>query len=240
MSEYQRYEFMTCDRPLTPTQLNAVRKLSSHIDASSTHALIEYHWGDFKHDPIAVLHEFFDGYLYWANWGAPELAFRFPHDALSVDLLKGTLNEYDLDEFVTFTQYPDYDILGINSGELEAPDEWVDYELGPLIAIREELLDGDLRSLYVVWLASQNLQGGPDDGETDDASLSPSVPPGLGALTSAQQALADLLQIPRELLAAAAQHSGEAESAESLTRADEVGEWVTLLPPHRQVEYLAR
>ena len=67
MSEYQRYEFMTIDRPLTRVQLDAVDALSSHIDASSTHALIEYHWGDFKHDPIDVLHKFFDAFLYWAN-----------------------------------------------------------------------------------------------------------------------------------------------------------------------------
>ncbi len=45
MSEYQRYEFMTIDRPLTRVQLDAVNALSSHIEASSTHALIEYHWG---------------------------------------------------------------------------------------------------------------------------------------------------------------------------------------------------
>jgi hypothetical protein len=67
MSEYQRYEFMTSDRPLTQKELNAVNNLSSHIDASSTHAIIEYHWGDFKHDPVEVLCEFFDGFLYWAN-----------------------------------------------------------------------------------------------------------------------------------------------------------------------------
>jgi len=45
MSEYQRYEFMTIDRPLTRAQLDEVNNLSSHIEASSTHAIIEYHWG---------------------------------------------------------------------------------------------------------------------------------------------------------------------------------------------------
>ncbi len=33
MSEYQRYEFMTSDRPLTRVQLDAVNALSSHIEA---------------------------------------------------------------------------------------------------------------------------------------------------------------------------------------------------------------
>ena len=41
MSEYQRYEFMTSDRPLTRAQQEAVNALSSHIEASSTHALSE-------------------------------------------------------------------------------------------------------------------------------------------------------------------------------------------------------
>ena len=104
---------------------------------------IEYHWGDFKHDPIKVLREFFDGFLYWANWGSPELAFRFPHGILPADLIA----DYDFDDFVTFTQYKDYDILDIHFGEMEGPDEWIEYELGSLIPIRDELMEGDLRRI---------------------------------------------------------------------------------------------
>ena len=164
MSEYQRYEFMTIDRPLTRGQLDAVNALSSHIEASSTHALIEYHWGDFKHDPIDVLHKYFDGFLYWANWGSPQLAFRFPHGILPVDLIDG----YDLDDFVTFTRYPDYDILDIHFGEMEGPDEWIEYELGSLIAIRDELMEGDLRALYIVWLAGQRMIEGYNEEEDEE------------------------------------------------------------------------
>ena len=139
MSEYQRYEFMTVDHPLTRAQLEAVNRLSSHIEASSTHALIEYHWGDFKHDPLKVLRSYFDGFLYWANWGAPRLALRFPSGSIPAALIDG----YQLDEFVSFTRYQDCDILDIHFGELTAPDEWVEYDLGSLIGIRDELLEGD-------------------------------------------------------------------------------------------------
>ena len=235
MSEYQRYEFMTSDRPLTRVQLDAVNALSSHIEASSTHALIEYHWGDFKHDPIKVLHEFFDGFLYWANWGSPQLALRFPHGILPVDLIDG----YDLDDFVTFTRYPDYDILDIHFGEMEGPDEWMEYELGSLIAIRDELMEGDLRSLYIVWLAGQIMIEGydEDEDEEEDWEISvPPVPPAFGTLTAAQQALAELLQVPQELLVAAARHS----SAAVTSTGDDVAAWVKLLPPARQHEYLVR
>ncbi len=235
MSEYQRYEFMTSDRPLTGVQLDAVNALSSHIEASSTHALIEYHWGDFKHDPIDVLHKFFDGFLYWANWGAPELAFRFPHGILPVDLIDG----YDLDDLVTFTQYPDYDILDIHFGEMEGPDEWIEYELGSLIAIRDELMEGDLRALYIVWLASQYMLGDYDEDEEEeyDEEISmPPVPPALGTLTAAQQALAELLRVPQELLVATARHSNAAVSSTG----DDIAAWVKLLPPERRDGYLVR
>lgn len=231
MSEYQRYEFMTSDRPLTPAQLDAVDALSSHIEASSTHALIEYYWGDFKHDPIDVLHKFFDGFLYWANWGAPELAFRFPHGILPVDLIDG----YDLDDFVTFTRYPDYDILDIHFGEMEGPDEWIEYDLGSLIAIRDELMEGDLRALYIVWLASQCMRGGYDEEEDEEISVPP-VPPAFGTLSAAQQALAELLQVPQELLVATARHSNAAVSSTG----DDIAAWVKLLPADRRNDYLVR
>jgi len=231
MSEYQRYEFMTCDRPLTREQLDAVNDLSSHIEATSTHALIEYHWSDFKHDPIDVLHKFFDGFLYWANWGSPELALRFPHGILPGDLI----DDYDFDDFVTFTQRRDYDILDIHFGEMEGPDEWIDYELGSLIAIRDELMEGDLRALYIAWLASQRMIGSYDEDEDYEISVPP-VPPGLGTLTSAQQALAELLQAPQELLVAAASHSKVAASSP----VDDVAAWVKLLPAERHYDYLVR
>ncbi len=238
MSEYQRYEFMTIDRPLTRAQLDAVNTLSSHIEASSTHALIEYHWGDFKHDPIKVLHQFFDGFLYWANWGSPQLALRFPHGILPADLI----DEYDLEDFVTFTRYSDYDILEIQFGEMEAPEEWTEYELGSLIPIRDELMEGDLRALYIAWLAAQCMIEGYDEEESEDEEeedyevIVPPVPPGFDRLTAAQYSLAELLQVPQELLVAAANHS---KGARPSTK-DDFAAWVKLLPPERQNDYLAR
>jgi hypothetical protein len=246
MSEYQRYEFMTVDRPLTREQLDAVNDLSSHIEASSTHAIIEYHWGDFKHDPIEVLYEFFDGFLYWANWGSPQFALRFPHGALPADLVE----YYDFDEFVTFTQHPDYDILDIHFGEWEALDEWVDYDLASLIGVREELMEGDLRPLYIAWLACQSTIEGyydneeeeeegeeeEDRSEDDELRGVMPVPPGFGELTAAEQALAELLRLPEELLMAAAQYSNAAKP----TTADDFPAWVERLSQERLKDYLVR
>lgn len=240
MSEYQRYEWMTIDRPLTAKELDEVDDLSSHIEATPTHALIEYHWGDFKHEPVDVLYRYFDGFLYWANWGSPQLAFRFPHGVLQADLFNG----YDLEDFVTFTRHADFDILNIEFGEMEAPDEWVDYELGSLIPIRDELMEGDLRALYIVWLASQRAMEGYDedyDGEEEKEEEeyeidTPPVPAGFSELTAAQYSLAELLQVPQELLNAAARHSRGAGPS----RKDDFTAWVRLLTPDRQHDYLVR
>jgi hypothetical protein len=232
MSEYQRYEFMTCDRPLTRAQLDEVNGLSSHIEASSTHAVIEYHWGDFKHDPIKVLYKYFDGFLYWANWGSPQLALRIPHGVLPADLIDG----YDFDEFVTFTKHPDYDIIDIHFGEMEAPNEWTAYDLGSLISIRDELMEGDLRPLYIAWLATMRMLGSYDEEEEDEVIIAPPVPPAFATLTSAQQALAELLQIPQVMLDVAAQHSSAAKSSTN----DDFVAWVKLLPEGRREDYLLR
>jgi len=246
MSEYQRYEFMTVDQPLTAAQLRAVKDLSSHIEASSTHAVIEYHWGDFKHDPIKVLHKFFDGFLYWANWGSPRLALRFPHGVLPANLI----DDYDLDEFATFTKHQDYDILDIHFGEMESSGEWIEYDLGSLIPVRDELMEGDPRVLYIVWLACQSMLGDYDEEEEEDEredeekegdgegrDYRPKVPSAFGKLTAGQKALAEFLRVPDDLLAAAAQHS--AKTAIS-TKNDDFAAWIKLLPPERRDDYLVR
>jgi hypothetical protein len=232
MSEYQRYEFMTSDRPLTRAQLAEVNRLSSHIEASSTHAIIEYHWSGFGHNPIEVLHEYFDGFLYWANWGSPRLALRFPHEILPSDLIDG----YDFDDFVTFTKHPDYDILDMDFGEMEAPDEWTEYDLGSLISIRDELMEGDLRALYIAWLATMRMLGSYDEEEEDEVIIAPPVPPAFATLTAAQQALAEFLQIPQVMLDVAAQHSNAVKSSTS----DDFVAWVELLPEGRCKDYLVR
>lgn len=94
MSEYQYYEWQTSDRVLTPAEQAAVSQLSSHIDVTSTRAWVEYHWGDFKHDPKQVLARYFDAFLYYANWGGQRLAFCFPKGLLDADALQPYLWEY--------------------------------------------------------------------------------------------------------------------------------------------------
>lgn len=48
MSEYQYYEWQTVDRLLTEAEQKAVGNLSSHIEVSSSRAVVTYSYGDFK------------------------------------------------------------------------------------------------------------------------------------------------------------------------------------------------
>jgi hypothetical protein len=65
----------------------------------------------------------------------------------------------------------------------------------------------------------------------------PPVPPAFDKLTEAQQALAELLQVPEELLLAASQHS---IGTMPPIRQDDFDTWVTLLSEERKNEYLLR
>ena len=90
-----------------------------------------------------------------------------------------------------------------------------------LAPVREELLRGDLRSLYIGWLASV-------DGETMDyEEMEPLPVYGLGSLTPAQEALAEFLEVDPDLLAGAGMGS-PAESAEIPQR--EMDKWLDALP----------
>jgi len=79
------------------------------------------------------------------------------------------------------------------------------------------------------------MVGSYDEEEDYEISVPP-VPPAFGTLTAAQQALAELLQVPQELLVAAAQHSKATMSSNE----DDFVAWIELLPQDRRNDYLVR
>jgi len=46
MSEYQYYEFVAIDEPLTPKRMAELRSCSSRANITSTSFVNEYQWGD--------------------------------------------------------------------------------------------------------------------------------------------------------------------------------------------------
>jgi len=89
MSEYQYYEFLALDRPLTAKQRAELRSISSRAEITATRFVNEYQWGDLKGDPRKMVERYFDAYLYLANWGTRQVMFRLPTRSVLTSSLPG-------------------------------------------------------------------------------------------------------------------------------------------------------
>ena len=228
MSEYQYYEFLAIDRPLDDREQAAVRSLSTRAMISATSFVNEYHWGEFKGDPRDLMERYYDAHLYVANWGSHRVMFRLPSGLLDPDVVEdycaGQTSAWVTGEFVVLDFASEDD-----AGESDYDDD-AENVLPSIIGVRAELAAGDLRPLYLAWLAAYGAWERDEEafGREADDDLEPPVPPGLGKLTAAQQALADFLHLDDDLLAVAAQTSPQLE--ESVAGPDDLAAWVTDLP----------
>ncbi len=201
MSEYQYYEFLAIDRPLSDADMRWLRGLSTRAQITSTSFTNEYHWGDFKSDPRKLMRRCFDAHVYVSNFGIRRFMLRLPADALEQRVVKA----YRGDGGVAFRPFSNGVVLDF---ALESePGEWDDSDadgtgwMASLVPLRTELLDGDWRSLYLAWLSNVQLDA------VDRDVYEPPVPPGLAALSAPCEALVDFLHVDRTLLAVAAEQS---------------------------------
>lgn len=238
MSEYQYHEWQTVDRLLTPAEQAAVNELSSHIEVNPSKAVVTYNWGDFKYDPRQVLLKYFDAYFYQANWGRLRLMFRFP---------KGMLEEKELEpyldgEFVSFETVGDYQVLDIDFNPEDSG--WMkeaDADLSDFISLREELLQGDYRLLYLTWLKEMTFYGEPIDEQADNPddpgyNLEPPVPPGLKRLSPALNNFMRAFDLDPFLVQAAAEASLDMRPPMAVN----YREWITRLSRAECDDFLAR
>jgi hypothetical protein len=198
MSEYQYYEFVAIDEPLTAAQMEKLRARSSRAVITPTSFVNEYHWGNLKGDPIDWMRRYFDAHVYVANWCSCWLFLRVPKDVFA----KKTLNAFETQYAFTVDRTDNHWILEWELSEGQDDDRFGAEDgrgwMGRLASLRDELLRGDLRPLYLGWLA------GVSAGEIDDEAIEPPPPPGLSRLTTAQRSLVEFLEIDQDLLAAAA------------------------------------
>jgi hypothetical protein len=208
MSEYQYYEWQTIDRPLSPNEREAVSRLSSHMETvTSTQAIVTYSWGDFKHDPRQVLLQYFDAHLYMANWGTRRLLFRFPKSVIDPDAIR----PYCREDFLMLELKGNYYLLEFSLNDEEPDYEWLESEgmFGKLTPIREQIIQGDYRALYLSWLKAVSVE----DPEEDNPETEPPIPAGLGKLNSSHQAFIEFLELDGHLIKAAAKASPKLQSA---------------------------
>jgi hypothetical protein len=225
LSEYQSYEFLALDRPLTSKQMAELRAISTRAEITPTRFWNEYQWGDLKADPAKLVERYFDAHMYFANWGTHRVMFRIP--ATRVDTK--ALHAYFVGDAARARVAGQHLVLDLTSQDEERDSEASQGSLCALVPIRTELMRGDLRVAYLAWLLA--LQA----GDVSDEDVGPAVPPGLSALTAAQAALAEFLRIDEDLLAAAATDSDMPADDTEAVRA-----WATALSPRSKDRWLAR
>ncbi|MFC6632963.1 hypothetical protein [Microbulbifer taiwanensis] len=226
MSEYQYYEFAAIDRPLSNKQQSELRACSTRATITATGFANEYHWGDLKGDPQAWMRDYFDAHVYFADWGTCSLLLRLPRPALKTSVLTEFTQTAPAGKQLCYWSSfescatPDHWILGWHFQDEEHEHEhfWSEMIgsgwLGRLLPLREELLRGDTRPLYLGWLA------GVCTGEIDAGEPEPPLPPGLQTLSAAQTALLDFLMIDPDWLAAAAAASPSIENPAATANMD--------------------
>lgn len=239
MSEYQYYEFLAIDRPLDDAEQAEVRSLSTRASITATSFVNEYHWGDFSGDPSRLVERYYDAHLYVANWGTHRVMFRLPCDLLDPAVVK----DYCVGDQVSAWYTDEHTVLAVTSEDHTGEFDF-DYDAAPLLSaivgVRAELAAGDLRPLYLAWLATYAAWERDEDVFDRDADddLEPPVPPGLSALTAAQRALADFLRLDDDLIAIAAQTSPPLDA--TADDPDDLAAWVTRLPITEKDRLLTR
>ncbi|GII06037.1 hypothetical protein [Planobispora takensis] len=237
MSEYQYYEFLAIDRPLTDQQQAEVRALSTRAHITATSFTNEYHWGDFRGDPHRMMERYYDAHLYLANWGTHQIMLRLPRTVLDPELAA----HYCVDDQISAWTSGEHLILNFTSeAEEEYWEDDVERSLSAIVGIRAELAAGDLRPLYLAWLSAYGAWERDEDAfdYADEDESEPPVPPGLGALTASQRALADFLRLDDHLLSAAAEASPPAQAVQHDRQA--LADWISALPTERKNALLLR
>ena len=231
MAEYQYYEFLAIDRPLDARQLAELRALSTRARISPSRFVNTYQWGDFRGDPRALMTQYFDAFLYTANWGTRRLMLRLPSRLLDTS----TARRYCHTDSASAWAAGKIVILDLSREDQDGSwedEEYGEESLGSIIPARAELATGDLRLLYLAWLLSV------ESGELADDDAEPPIPPGMAALNAPLRSLADFLRLDEDLIAVAAKASEERK--DSSPSPQELKRWVAVLPARERDALLIR
>lgn len=213
MSEYQYYEFLAIDRPLDRAAQQALRAASSRARITATSFTNHYDWGDLKGNPREWMERWFDAHLYLTNWGTRRLMMKLPSSCLDPEKLRGLLGAVD---WVDAWTSGDSTIVDFFLEDIEGDGEFDDGpgRLAALAPLRADVLSGDLRVLYLAWLAGVQWEVVADD------VVEPL--PGIGPLTGALEAFAEFFDIDPDLVQVAAESgAGDETSREALRDAVE-------------------
>jgi hypothetical protein len=219
VSEIQYYEFLAAERPLSRAQQAEIREFDKGATITATRFSVEYNHRELGADPAYLMHHYYDAHLYSANFGSRRIMLKLPCTALDPD----TAVQYCVPQRVSVSTAGEHVLLDLVSEDFEREHEDADdegeYTLEDIARVRDEIAAGDLRSLYLAWLAAY---GEWERDESifeyeDEDIVEPPVPAGLDELTGAQQALATFLRLDDDLLTVASQAAPDDPAALAAT-----------------------
>ena len=232
MSEYQYYEFQAIDRPLDEADRKKLRRISSRAEITPTRFTNVYNWGDFSGNPRKLMERWFDLHLYLANWGTRMMMIRLPKRLIDRSRLDEFVREIDEVELVESGENLIVDISfyseesGYEYSSNEEGDGWLD-SLAPL---RNDLLAGDLRLFYILWLTAVERR------MLVDHRREPL--PGIGPLSAPLEAFAKFFGVDPDLVRAAAETPPDSDSGGSF--ADETRKTIESIPEDEKTALLLR
>jgi len=233
MSEYQYIGFRAIDSGVSEEDLQYMRQQSTRAEITPWSFENEYHYGDFHGNAVEMLHRGYDIHLHYANFGIRTLLIRLPCSLPDAEAAKPYLAGDSL-RFRKDKRGPGGVLEFSPSYEPGDLDELWDLGelLDRLVPLRSEILDGDLRPLYLAHLAICT-----DREHYPAETVEAPVPAGLQEPTSAQLALAELYGISESLIAAAAQESSPLPTVTD--RRTRYTEWLARQPEKTKDAWLA-
>ncbi len=198
MSEYQWVEFRAVDAPLDDASLAFMCKQSTRAEIDEWRFTNEYHFGDFRGDVTEMMRRGYDVHVHYANFGIRRICFHIPDGFANSELLDRYLLDFEI------AWLPDDEGTGglltlEPEGDAGTWDWMEDVEslASDLIPLREMIITGDFRPLYIAHVAFN----------FDDEAMEPPVPAGLGDQHYALDRLCEFYEIHTDLVSVAAEAS---------------------------------
>ncbi|MCA9190162.1 MAG: hypothetical protein KDB03_00310 [Planctomycetales bacterium] len=228
MSEYQLVEFRAVDAPLNDAALEFMCAQSTRAEVNRWKFTNEYHYGDFRGNVLEMMRRGYDVHVHYTNFGLRRIGFRIPDGFPHAERLKPYLYEPEIQW--TPDKKGTGGVLMLepcgDAGTWDWMDD-IDDLASDLIPVRELILAGDFRALYLAHIAFNY----------DDGAVEPPVPPGLAAPHRGLIRLTEFYEISFDLISVAAEKSIEFPSVES---DDEmIGKWVANQATNELADHLA-
>jgi hypothetical protein len=154
MSEFTYYGFQKVGRPLSQEAIKEVGALSSRSLVTPFSARFLYNYGSFKHDPEKVLLDYFDVFLFVSNYGTKRISFKVPSYLID----QSGISFYEFSEVIEISHHKEHTVITCvfeDEGEWQEEDE-IDGVIAMLASLRQDLLSGDNRVLYLTWIAASD------------------------------------------------------------------------------------